>query len=81
MLPGEPVEAGQVIGQVGMVLNDRAIRADAPLYIQKLKEAGLGSMLHLEVYRVMPQTPARTTWAAISSVPQGPLSWLIPPNT
>jgi murein DD-endopeptidase MepM/ murein hydrolase activator NlpD len=53
--PGEPVEAGQVIGQVGMVLNDRAIQADAPLYIQKLKEAGLGSMLHLEVYRTMPK--------------------------
>jgi murein DD-endopeptidase MepM/ murein hydrolase activator NlpD len=54
VLPGEPVEAGQVIGQVGMVLNDRAVRSDAPLYIQKLKKAGLGCMLHLEVYRVMP---------------------------
>lgn len=55
VLRGEPVEAGQVIGQVGMVLNDQAIRDDAPFYIQKLKEAGLGSMLHLEVYRVMPK--------------------------
>jgi murein DD-endopeptidase MepM/ murein hydrolase activator NlpD len=54
VLPGEPVEAGQVIGKVGMVLNDRAVRSDAPLYIQKLKKAGLGCMLHLEVYRVMP---------------------------
>jgi murein DD-endopeptidase MepM/ murein hydrolase activator NlpD len=54
VVPGEPVEAGQVIGQVGMVLNDRAIGADAPLYIQKLKEGGLGSMLHFEVYRAMP---------------------------
>jgi murein DD-endopeptidase MepM/ murein hydrolase activator NlpD len=54
VLPEELVEAGQVIGQVGMVLNDQAMRADAPLYIQKLKEAGLGSMLHLEVYRAMP---------------------------
>jgi len=57
VLPGEPVEAGQIIGQVGMVLNDRAIGADAPLYIRKLKEAGLGSMLHLEVYRAMPTQP------------------------
>jgi murein DD-endopeptidase MepM/ murein hydrolase activator NlpD len=55
VLPGHPVEAGQIIGQVGMVLNDRAATADAPLYIRKLKEAGLESMLHLEVYRVMPK--------------------------
>jgi murein DD-endopeptidase MepM/ murein hydrolase activator NlpD len=55
VVPGETVEAGQVIGQVGLVLNGRAIREDAPLYIQKLKEAGLVSMLHLEVYRVMPK--------------------------
>lgn len=51
---GDPVQGGDVIGQVGEVLNLSLIRPDAPPYIRALKDQGHASMLHLELYRSAP---------------------------
>jgi len=52
---GQKVIAGQIIGTVGMVLNETKIQEDAPAYIQEIKRLGLLSMLHLEVYEDIPE--------------------------
>lgn len=52
--PGQTITAGQVIGQVGMVLNPARVQTDSPIYIQELVRAGLPSMLHFEMYNTLP---------------------------
>jgi murein DD-endopeptidase MepM/ murein hydrolase activator NlpD len=52
---GQKVVAGQVLGTVGMVLNEAKIQEDAPDYIHEIKKQGLLSMLHLEVYENIPE--------------------------
>ncbi len=51
---GDRVEAGQLIGKVGLVLNPAKISEDAPLYIRSLRENKRTSMLHFEVLRNPP---------------------------
>ena len=48
---GDRVEAGQVIGAVGSVLNSRKITSASPLYVRRLHRNGNGSMLHFELYK------------------------------
>lgn len=48
------VKAGQLIGHVGLVLNDKKITKESPLYIQKIKNNKKFSMLHFEVYKTIP---------------------------
>lgn len=50
---GDTVEAGQVIGNVGTVLNNEKIDGNAPEYIQKLKDNN-PSMLHFELWEDEP---------------------------
>lgn len=50
---GDTVEAGQLIGHVGSVLNSKMIDKNAPEYIQKLKEKN-PSMLHFELVEDTP---------------------------
>jgi murein DD-endopeptidase MepM/ murein hydrolase activator NlpD len=52
---GDLVSAGQLIGHVGMVLNPLKIDSSSPLYIQKLKQANLPSMLHFEMHQKPPE--------------------------
>jgi murein DD-endopeptidase MepM/ murein hydrolase activator NlpD len=51
---GEFVEAGQLIGRVGIVLDTAKITPDSPPYIQKLKKSENSSMLHFELYSSPP---------------------------
>lgn len=53
---GEFVNAGDPIGLIGCVLNIDLIDANAPPYIQKLRQGGNVSMLHFELYTRPPQT-------------------------
>ncbi|WP_244603392.1 M23 family metallopeptidase [Methanococcoides sp. NM1] len=50
---GDTVEAGQVIGHVGTVLNIEKIDGNAPEYIRKLKDKN-PSMLHFELWEADP---------------------------
>jgi murein DD-endopeptidase MepM/ murein hydrolase activator NlpD len=50
----QEVEASQIIGTVGMVLNIDKITGDSPGYIQKIKHTGHVSMLHFEMYTSKP---------------------------
>lgn len=52
--PGEPIEAGQLIGNVGIVLDTAKITHDSPPYIQKLTKKQNLSMLHFELYSSLP---------------------------
>lgn len=52
---GDKIEAGNLIGHVGMVLNSKKINGSCPLYIQNLKNKN-PSMLHFEVWRSEPIT-------------------------
>lgn len=52
---GDKIEAGNLIGHVGMVLNSEKINGSCPLYIQNLKNKN-PSMLHFEVWRSEPIT-------------------------
>jgi hypothetical protein len=47
---GDAISAGQAVGRIGCVLNTDAIGPGAPAYVRELKDRGLASMLHLEVY-------------------------------
>ena len=49
----DTVEAGQMIGRVGTVLNNEKIDCSAPEYIQKLKDKN-PSMLHFELWEDEP---------------------------
>ena len=51
---GDSVQAGQLIGHVGLVLNLDKITDDSPLYIQKIKKKENGSMLHFELFKSPP---------------------------
>lgn len=51
---GEPIKAGQLIGQVGIVLDMTRITSESPAYIQKLKKSENHSMLHFELYSSPP---------------------------
>jgi len=51
---GAVVEGGEVIGHVGVVLNLSLVGAGSPAYIRKLKERGMPSMLHFEVFATAP---------------------------
>lgn len=51
---GEFVEAGQLIGHIGIVLDTARITQDSPPYIQKLKKLENKSMLHFELYSSPP---------------------------
>ncbi|MCZ7359047.1 MAG: M23 family metallopeptidase [Candidatus Methanoperedens sp.] len=55
---GESVKPGQLIGNVGLVLNSDEITQNSPFYIQKLKKKGNQSMLHFELYRGIPAETA-----------------------
>jgi len=48
------VKAGQLIGHVGLVLNNKKITKKSPLYIQKIKKKNNFSMLHFEAYKSLP---------------------------
>lgn len=48
---GDLIDARQLIGHVGTVLNFDAINERSPQYIQKVKESGNASMLHFELYK------------------------------
>jgi murein DD-endopeptidase MepM/ murein hydrolase activator NlpD len=50
---GDELEAGCLVGYVGMVLNSEKIDSSCPLYIQKLKNKN-PSMLHFEVWENEP---------------------------
>jgi murein DD-endopeptidase MepM/ murein hydrolase activator NlpD len=52
---GEFVEAGQLIGHIGAVLDTAKITPDSPPYIQKLKKSENPSMLHFELYSSPPE--------------------------
>jgi hypothetical protein len=52
---GDEIEAGQLIGYVGTVLNSDKIDETCPLYIRKLKPQSL-SMLHFEIWKNKPIT-------------------------
>lgn len=52
--PGEFVEAGQLIGHIGVVLDTAKITQDSPQYIQKLTKKQNLSMLHFELYSSPP---------------------------
>lgn len=51
---GEHIKKGTVIGHVGQVLEPARITAEAPLYVQKLKEKNNPTMLHLEAFDRFP---------------------------
>lgn len=51
---GEMVISGQIIGRVGLVLNDHHVDSTAPEYIQALKQDGHQSMLHFELHCCLP---------------------------
>jgi murein DD-endopeptidase MepM/ murein hydrolase activator NlpD len=51
---GEEVKAGQLIGQVGLVLNSKKITKDSPNYIYNIKQDGEMSMLHFELFKSKP---------------------------
>ena len=51
---GERINAGQLIGQVGLVLDSEKISKDSPNYIKKIKQDGNMSMLHFELYKPKP---------------------------
>jgi murein DD-endopeptidase MepM/ murein hydrolase activator NlpD len=53
--PAQTVKAGQLIGHVGSVINVQKIKPSSPGYIQRLKVNGKASMLHLELYRSLPE--------------------------
>ncbi len=50
----EFIKAGQLIGYIDLVLNNKKITKKAPSYIQKIKNSNNFSMLHFEVYNSMP---------------------------
>lgn len=50
---GDRVEAGQIIGHVGTVLNSEKIDENSPEYIKKLKDRN-PSMLHFELWEAEP---------------------------
>lgn len=56
---GDEVQAGEVIGLVGSVLNPEKITKSSPPYIQLLKGNGHSSMLHFELYRGLPLTAGK----------------------
>lgn len=56
---GDRLSSGQMVGQVGSVLNPENIDDDAPAYIKRLKDAGDSSMLHFELYRSRPRVSER----------------------
>ncbi|MEE9323614.1 MAG: M23 family metallopeptidase [Candidatus Aenigmarchaeota archaeon] len=47
---GSKLESGQMIGNIGQILNPDKISSDSPEYIQKLAKNSKFSMLHLERY-------------------------------
>ncbi len=51
---GERINAGDVIGHVGKVLQPARITKEAPLYIQKLMERDHSTMLHIELFNRCP---------------------------
>lgn len=55
---GDEIEAGSLIGHVGMVLNSEKIDSFCPLYIRRLKNKN-PSMLHFEVWENEPITVHR----------------------
>lgn len=59
MRVGDRLRSGQIIGQVGSVLNPEKIDDDAPAYIKSLKDEGDSSMLHFELYRSRPEVSER----------------------
>jgi len=54
---GDRVKGGQVIGHIGHVLDLDKINETSPGYIQKLKNAGVSSMLHFELHNRFPGKP------------------------
>lgn len=54
---GQNVNAGDLLGHVGAVLNTAYIFASSPLYIQNLKKQNNPSMLHFEVFENPPLFP------------------------
>jgi murein DD-endopeptidase MepM/ murein hydrolase activator NlpD len=52
--PGDKIQAGCLLGHVGLVLNLDKINETSPRYIQKLKEKGAPSMLHFEMHQELP---------------------------
>ncbi|MDF0590794.1 M23 family metallopeptidase [Candidatus Methanocrinis natronophilus] len=52
---GESIRSGERLGRVGSVLDPEKIDDLAPGYIRRLQEEGKVSMLHLELYRSLPE--------------------------
>ncbi len=55
----ESIKASQLIGYIGTVLNIEKITEESPLYIKKLKQNNVPSMLHLEIYNSKPRQNKR----------------------
>jgi len=51
---GEMIEAGQLVGYIGEVLNSNKVTSESPMYIRELKKNGHRSMLHFELYQGYP---------------------------
>ena len=50
----EKVKEGQLIGHVGLVLDEKRITKHSPPYIQKIRNKNHLSMLHFEIYKTKP---------------------------
>lgn len=48
---GQEVNAGELLGKVGQVINEDKVTVDAPYYIMDLVNNGNLSMLHVELYK------------------------------
>ncbi len=48
---GDYVEAGQVIGILGKIIDEEKISPSDPFYVQSLAESGRNVALHLEIYK------------------------------
>lgn len=51
---GDQISCGEPIGRLGPVLNFSLIEDESPAYIRTLKDRGHQCMLHVEMYRTMP---------------------------
>jgi murein DD-endopeptidase MepM/ murein hydrolase activator NlpD len=54
---GNKIQAGELIGLVGSVLNPEMVSAESPDYIKALVKNNRNIMLHFELYRCLPGEP------------------------
>jgi murein DD-endopeptidase MepM/ murein hydrolase activator NlpD len=73
------VSPGDVLADVGQVLNFEKIDEYSPLYIQRLKEKGNSSMLHLELLLKLPEK--NKNYRGGNWFGAGKPDWIINPTT